>query len=114
MQRPATRLALVWSLGSVMVALAGIALILLLTDLQAYQGSCEGSLLPFLGDPRPRACSFVEYFEGHGLFTLRVLLGTLWPIAMLFVVLAVAFGLARDRQRAASPAGDAPDGRHGS
>jgi hypothetical protein len=96
----ATRLALAWSLGSVAIALIGVVLYLLVVDVLLYDGHCPGSLLPFLGDPGPRACEFTEYLDGHGLFTLQVLVATVWPIALLFVVVAVAFGVARDRQRA--------------
>ena len=67
----ATRLALAWSLGSVAVALIGVALCLLVVDLLLYDGHCPGSLLPFIGDPQPRTCGFTEYLDGHGLFTLQ-------------------------------------------
>ena len=92
------RLALAWSLGSIALATIMVALGLLLVDLQQYAGNCPGSLLPFLGDPEPRACSFGEYFTGHGLLTFEALVRSVWPIALLFVSVAVAFGLAMDRQ----------------
>ncbi len=94
----ATRLALAWSLGSVTLALVMLALGLLLVDLLRYDGHCAGSLLPFLGDPQPRACTFAEYFDRNGGFTLRVMVASVWPVALLFVTVAVAFGLARDRR----------------
>ena len=100
MRWQATRLALAWSLGSVAFAVIGVALYLLVVDLLLFDGHCPGSLLPFLGDPAPRECGFSEYFGGRGLFTLQVLVATVWPIALLFVVVAAAFGAARDRQRA--------------
>ena len=95
----AVRLALAWSLGSIVLATVAVALSLLLVDLLQYDGRCPGSLLPFLGDPEPRTCSFGEYFGGHGLFTFKVVVMTVWPIALLFVSVAAAIGLARDRQR---------------
>ena len=66
----ATRLALAWSLGSVVIATLAVALGLWLVDLLQYEGHCAGSLLPFVGDAQPRACSFSEYFDRNGLFTL--------------------------------------------
>lgn len=78
-----------WALGGVIMLLAVVALALLLADLVAFDGTCSGSLLPFIGAQASRPCGFGEYFAAHGGFTLQVLVMTSWPIALLFVVVAV-------------------------
>jgi hypothetical protein len=98
MRARATWRALAWSLGCVALVTLAVALGLLLVDLSRFDGSCPGSLLPFVGETQPRDCDFNDYFAGHGLFTLRLLVATTWPIALLFVVVAVAIGVARDRR----------------
>ncbi|MDX1594120.1 MAG: hypothetical protein R3298_07720 [Gammaproteobacteria bacterium] len=86
------------SVGVVLAALAGLFLLLLVRDLVAFDGTCNDSLLPFLADSEPRACEFTEYFERHGLFAFEVIVITAWPVAVLFVVLAVFYGVLSDRR----------------
>ncbi len=106
-----TRTALAWSLGSVVLATLALAFYLLVVDLLRYDGHCPGSLLPFLADPQPRTCAFTDYFDRSGLFALRIVVATVWPIALLFVGVAVGVGMARDRQRRG--ASDAPERSRG-
>ena len=69
-----------------------LALGLLTQDLRNYEGKCPGSILPFIGEQKPYECSFTEYVNRHGRFSLEVLIYYHWYWGIVLIIMPTILG----------------------